>query len=125
MRTGFCAACDRERRWSQASARSEPRCPECGSEDFSPVYPAIPDLVDEPGVALMLQAESFIPRDERGAILTRDMLAWLRLHGVRRPSEVKQWEGWFVLIGSYRATFEAEEQETSMAKNPGEPEETD
>jgi len=100
----WCWSCETKVRWQSEDSV----CPLCGSEDLAPEYPEIPDLNDEPGVALMLHAEGRIPRDERGAILARDMLAWLRLHGVRKRTEQLEWEEWFVIIGGIRAGIEAE-----------------
>jgi hypothetical protein len=98
-------------------------CPECGSESVAESYPEIPDLSDVPGLALVFAAESRIPRSENGAMLHRDMVAWLRLHGVRRRADVMQFEEWFVAIGSVRAKAIEDLTDTSVKKKPDEDEE--
>lgn len=78
------------------------RCPECGSRAVEPNYLPLPDFSDEPGLYLVMAAEAQIPRLE-GVMLPREMLAWLRFHGVRDRAEIITWEWFFREIGGIRA----------------------
>jgi hypothetical protein len=105
-----CVACRHV--WQPTILPERDTCPECGSEEFVDSYPEVPDLTDQPLLFFIYAAEQHIPRDERGTILTREMVAWLRLHGVRERSEVMQWEEWFRAIGAFRARLQEELTET-------------
>lgn len=94
-----CAQCGK--RWSEEAETDA--CPGCGGVAFEEAYPEIPNLEDEPLLALLLAAESQIPRTQDGAILHREMVAWLRFHGVRSRAEMLTWEWFFREIGGIRA----------------------
>ncbi len=102
-----CSACFHA--WQPTNLSDRDACPECGSAEFSDAYRHIPDLASEnPALFLIYVAESCIPRDERGAILAREMVAWLRLHGVHTRAEILQWEEWFRAIGGFRSRVQEE-----------------
>lgn len=66
---------------------------------------------------MVLEVESRIPRTEDGALLHREMVAWLRFHGVRSRAEMLTWEWFFREIGSIRARI----VEELTAPPPGKP----
>jgi hypothetical protein len=102
----FCRAC--RHIWRPAGPSDDGQCPECGSEEVGESFPDIPGFDDDPGLGLIVAAESQIPRAENGAILHREMQAWLRSHGVRCRHERLQWEKWFVAIGAMRTRVQEE-----------------
>lgn len=95
----FCRACRRE--WRPSRQGESERCPSCSSTEIATSYPEIPE--PGPRLQIILWAEGCIPRAENGAILHREMLSWLRFHGVRDRGEQQQWESWFGFIGGVRA----------------------
>jgi RNA polymerase subunit RPABC4/transcription elongation factor Spt4 len=97
----FCKDCRHV--WSPSSESKAAQCPECNSENLADSFPEIPDFSENPLLYLVVAAEACIPRAENGAILHREMLSWLRAHGVRNRSEQLKWEQWFIAIGSMRA----------------------
>ena len=86
-------------------------------------FPEIPDLSEVPGLALVFAAESRIPRAENGAILHREMVAWLRFHGVRSRADLMQIEEWFDAIGSVRARAIEDLTDTKVTKKDEDAEE--
>lgn len=82
-------------------------------------YPDIPDLSEEPGLALVLAVESQIPRagsEGGGAILWREAVAWLRFHGVRDRGEILAWEWFFREIAAIRGRILEELREPAPGK---------
>ena len=110
-----CLSC--EARWVPTNAETYEACPKCGgSTDLVDTYPEIPDLADRPDLTLLMAAEQRIPRAENGAILTRDMIAWLELHGIEDRRQMLVWERWFVIIGAIRGACERELLERKPAQ---------
>jgi RNA polymerase subunit RPABC4/transcription elongation factor Spt4 len=120
-------ACRRcEHIWQSLLFGDAEKCPECSSRDVGPARKTIPDLASTPEIAILCAAEQRIPRAENGAILASQMVDWLALHGVTDPREVREWEEWFVTIGSMRSQIEAEVMDLQMsAGKPAEEEEGD
>ena len=111
-------------RWQPTAIEERDACPECHSEEFEDSYPDVPDLAaDDPLLYVIYAAETQIPRAENGAILTREMVAWLRLHGVRSRAEILQWEAWFMAIGGFRAKVQEELRATAEKQPNGEQDE--
>lgn len=73
---------------------------------------------------LVLAAEGQIPRAEGGAILFREMVAWLRFHGVRDRGEILMWEWFFSAIGAIRSRI-VEELTTPPPASGGDAERED
>lgn len=82
-------------------------------------YPEIPTLDHDPLLGLVLAVESSIPKTEGGVILYREMVAWLRGHGVRDRGEILTWEWFFSAIGTIRARI-VEEMTPEAPKADGE-----
>ena len=78
-------------------------CPQCSSTEIAEYWPRVPDLWEDPELALIYIVDQHIPRDERGVLMPRELVAWLRLHGVRDRVEILHWERWLGLLGSIRA----------------------
>lgn len=91
-------------------------CPACGSVSVEHIYPPIPDLSEEPLLAMVVAAEAQIPRME-GVILHREMVAWLRFHGVRSKAEMLTWEWLFREIGGIRSRIVEEMTATTPGKD--------
>lgn len=113
---GQCAACGEVDRWPSVPPGHAVPCQHCRSADLEPLYPEIPDLQREPGIVLMLNAESRIPRDERGIAFPGQMVSWLRLHGVRKRREQLLWEEWFARIAAIRREIEQEVRDEQEAE---------
>jgi hypothetical protein len=96
-----CRSCFR--RWEPEGPEGEERCPHCGSSEVEETYKEIPGFDRDPGVGLVVAAESQIARTQDGAIMHREMVAWLRFHGVRSRAEMLQWEAWFIAIHGMRS----------------------
>lgn len=105
----MCQDCGEE--WGHVTSA----CPACSSAAIAYTYPEIPGLDHDPLLALVLAVEGQIPRTEAGAILHRDMVAWLRFHGVWSRAEMLTWEWFFREIASIRSRI----VEEMMAPPPG------
>ena len=116
-----CGGCGRW--WRPVSPEDEERCAECGSEEVADAYPEIPQL--GPELQLIVVVESLIPRTEAGTILHREMVAWLRFHGVRSRSEILEWEGWFIAIFGFRARMMDEMMEPKRSAETKDDEDRD
>jgi hypothetical protein len=109
-----CRACFR--RWELGDREVEDACPHCGSAEIEETFREIPSFEHDPGVGLIVYAESQIPRTQDGTILHREMVAWLRFHGVRSRAEMLQWEAWFVAIHGMRSRIMEELTEVPTKK---------
>lgn len=99
----LCGDCGRA--WQPTAAHASRACPDCRSANVIETYPEIPTLDHDPGLALILAVEGQIPRSEGGGILFREMVAWLRFHGVRDRAEILTWEWFFREIGRVRSAI--------------------
>lgn len=115
-----CGDCEHE--WREIELGDGEKCSQCGSRAVSGARKTIPYVTD-PGVWLIVAAEGRIARAENGAILSSEMVAWLALHGVSRPAEVREWEDWFLAIGGIRGQIEAEVNEERFGTKPKKEEE--
>lgn len=116
MRCGDCGE-----KWQAGRPRDRAACPACSSPNVVDSYPEIPSLDHDPLLALVLDVESQIPRTDGGVILHREMVAWLRFHGVRDRAEMLTWEWFFTEIGGIRARI----VEEMTAPTPGKSGETE
>lgn len=111
----FCRDCRHS--WRPSGVRDDGDCPECGSDAVEESLPEIPE--PEPAVGLILAVESQIARAENGAILHREMVSWLRQHGVRGRADMLQWEEWFRAIAGFRGRMLEELMEPKKSKQDG------
>lgn len=102
----LCLACGNV--WRPSLQGEGDACPRCHGTDLGTAYPEIPNLEGEPELQVILWAEGCIPRAENGGILHRDMLSWLRYHGVRDRAEILAWEDWFRFVGAERSRLTEE-----------------
>lgn len=104
--------------WQVTELGDADRCPACQSANVAPSFPELPEL--EPEIGLILESEGHQPRAENGALYHRDMLSWLRGHGVRDRYELLQWEQWFTFIGGLRSRFTEELMQPNRDKRGNE-----